>query len=896
MENSKFLKLVLRLGIIIFIILWITFFTVLFLNHKIQLPSIETNFNEPQYLFEFKEPVNEVAAIGILTSTRSYINGAQKVWQEHKAPSGDTGISPATLFFPPIELNPIGKEEKGGYKLWEVGIHKTSYKHWMPFTKEARIYKLKAAILKAVAEAETYPPNSITRVYNNLAFPANFTNKIVDGDCIKTIEKTETIETDDELAEYQMELNFHQFSEMEAIIDDQSPLYKPRVVILDGKPSIHEDINDSMIIKNIDVTSGDYFSQGHPTNMLTPFLARQKNGKGVHPLNPLENFEVVTINIADESEGKLWATHSNIIEGIYKAIELQADVIHIPYAGKINDLNLIDKYNEVVSATQKAGIIIVAAAGNNKFDDANNYFPGGLEGVIVVEGVNNEDKINQSLNHTMNATLSIAAFHQACVCEPRNKYVKVEGTSIASAYVALVVTLMKSIYPQITTVEAHEILSTTGRDKSRGNTTTKIMQTGLALKKTIEKYSNAYKLPCEKIDQTQEYNDITEAKYPEGLIYKHFLGIKTLLKKGNYPIHKTRLVVVDAGLETYEYSLKYSYYRNRKYEAKYPPHSNHRLETNHTYYLRNVTSKRYFPSDRPNTPFLGLNDTGINIHSLNPMENFEIITINENSYNLSSIHAETINGIQKAIELDADVLLIPHAIDLEYDQETLRKLLYDAEKAGITIIVPAGDYSGKDAIDYFPCNLDNVIVVEGVDLYDRLLKISNHTQNIALPIAALGEACIYQLGNDYIKMGGSPIASSYVALAVTLMKSIAPNITTTEIHQILSETGREKTEGNKYTKIMQAELAFNKVAQRYVETDSITYTPVIHNMNNGDIRLKMGEMEINKEKAWGRDSEEIKNLYGLDVDLYTSEIYDSHTSQNKGLWVYKPKVKERLWD
>lgn len=122
--------------------------------------------------------------------------------------------------------------------------------------------------------------------------------------------------------------------------------------------------------------------------------------------------------------------------------------------------------------------------------------------------------------------------------------------------------------------------------------------------------------------------------------------------------------------------------------------------------------------------------------------------------------------------------------------------LQSAGNAGIVFVAAAGNESrNNDTQSFYPANystqLSNVISVAATDSSGRLANFSNYgvkTVDLAAPGDHILSTYPVSLGNSYMYMSGTSMATPMVAGAVALLFSIHPNWTPAQIKQELLNT------------------------------------------------------------------------------------------------------------
>lgn len=113
---------------------------------------------------------------------------------------------------------------------------------------------------------------------------------------------------------------------------------------------------------------------GHGTG-IAGIIAAKNNGVGISGINP--NVQLYSARVLDQNNT---APISRVIEAIYWAIESDVNIINISFGTPNNS----DSLRMAIEDAYDAGILIVAAAGNNNVME----YPAAYEEVVSVGSVN----------------------------------------------------------------------------------------------------------------------------------------------------------------------------------------------------------------------------------------------------------------------------------------------------------------------------------------------------------------------------------------------------------------------------------------------------------------------------------------------------------------------------
>ncbi len=254
------------------------------------------------------------------------------------------------------------------------------------------------------------------------------------------------------------------------------------IAILDtGIDAKHEDIKDNYKSFN---RRYDMDQNGHGTHCAGIAAAVSNNTIGIASFSPDNQFvDVASVTVLKAFGG---GTERGIIKGIIYAADQGASVISMSLGGPSRD-GRQDAYNRAVKYANKAGAIVVVAAGNSN-KDAKNYSPANAKGVITVSAVNQRLGKAQFSNTVNNIKMGIAAPGVDIYSTfPNNAYRNLSGTSMATPYVAGLLGVMKSIKPELTTQEAYDILKETGVKTDNTAQTGRFIQPMKAIQLLVKK-------------------------------------------------------------------------------------------------------------------------------------------------------------------------------------------------------------------------------------------------------------------------------------------------------------------------------------------------------------------------------------------------------------------------
>lgn len=229
--------------------------------------------------------------------------------------------------------------------------------------------------------------------------------------------------------------------------------------------------NDASLIDN----------HGHGTHIAGIIAAKNGNGMGITGVAP--NVSVMVLKYYDPKAANS-NNLKNTVQAIRYAIKMHANIIN--YSGGGTDYSA-EEFAAVKDA-EKAGILFIAAAGNersNSDENGKHYYPAdyALTNIISVTAVNKEDtKVLPSSNYGVRTVDLAAPGENIYSTLPGNSYGLMTGTSQATAFVTGVAALVMSNNRELTASDVKKYILRTGDEYA-----TLLSKTGTA------KLLNSYK-------------------------------------------------------------------------------------------------------------------------------------------------------------------------------------------------------------------------------------------------------------------------------------------------------------------------------------------------------------------------------------------------------------------
>lgn len=230
-------------------------------------------------------------------------------------------------------------------------------------------------------------------------------------------------------------------------------------VIDSGIDMNHEDLKN-----RIEPGGYDFFSNttmmtdlhGHGTKVAGVIAAEAGNGRGISGVAGPFEISIFPIKVLGSSGT---GSTSSIIKALEYAIAKKVDVINLSLGGA----NSSAIENEVIQRAVRAGIVIVAAAGNDALKGNSVFYPASYENVISVGAVDENNSRSSFSNYNQYVDL-VAPGERILTTFPKQSYNKDGGTSFSAPIVSGTVAMMKALKPQLSPSEIEDLLKRMAQD------------------------------------------------------------------------------------------------------------------------------------------------------------------------------------------------------------------------------------------------------------------------------------------------------------------------------------------------------------------------------------------------------------------------------------------------
>ncbi len=198
---------------------------------------------------------------------------------------------------------------------------------------------------------------------------------------------------------------------------------------------------------------------GHGTNVAGIIAAERNNNLGIDGITDNVQLLIIKANNAGEET----YANTNIVEGIYYAVDNGADIINLSLGSESNDLAI----SEAIDYAYENEVFVVAASGN----DGTNVpiYPAALPNVISVGSISENLTISDFSSFGESIDL-VAPGELIYTTHLDNGYAQVSGTSFAAPHIAAVLALLLSngiySFPEVYEIIYQSVidLGTIGKD------------------------------------------------------------------------------------------------------------------------------------------------------------------------------------------------------------------------------------------------------------------------------------------------------------------------------------------------------------------------------------------------------------------------------------------------
>ncbi len=228
------------------------------------------------------------------------------------------------------------------------------------------------------------------------------------------------------------------------------------VGVVDSGVFPHPDLADNLLA-GIDITTGDGNGKsdqvGHGTEMAS-LIAAGGRARSTGVLGIASQAKILPVRVMSKSNP---GGSETIGDGITWAAQHGAKVISVSAS-----IGPSRNMEDGVATARIADALVVAGSGNRSITSRIGY-PAALPGVLAVGAIDRSGK-HASFSTTGSAVQICAPGEAIIAAEPPDKYVKIDGTSPATAIVSGAAALVRAKFPRLSAQEVIHRLTATATD------------------------------------------------------------------------------------------------------------------------------------------------------------------------------------------------------------------------------------------------------------------------------------------------------------------------------------------------------------------------------------------------------------------------------------------------
>jgi subtilisin family serine protease len=246
------------------------------------------------------------------------------------------------------------------------------------------------------------------------------------------------------------------------------------VAVLDTGVDLGHPDFEGRVVSGLDTANNDADSSDdhfHGTHVAGIIAAATNNRRGVAGMS--WGAKVLAVKVMDKNGT---GSECDIVAGMVYAAQQGAKVENLSLGGRNQGCPLA--MQEAIAFARQRGTLIVAAAGNDAKKGNPVNYPGGCAGVLTVGATDSRDRVATFSEHGPQVVVSAPGVHILSTFrtqEGQHKYAYLDGTSMATPFVAGLAALLFSQHPDWTPDQVFaRIVSTTddlgrkGRDDYYG--------------------------------------------------------------------------------------------------------------------------------------------------------------------------------------------------------------------------------------------------------------------------------------------------------------------------------------------------------------------------------------------------------------------------------------------
>ncbi|MDY7090969.1 MAG: S8 family serine peptidase, partial [Actinomycetota bacterium] len=193
---------------------------------------------------------------------------------------------------------------------------------------------------------------------------------------------------------------------------------------------------------------------GHGTHVAGTIAALTGNGEGIAGMAP--DAQILPVRVLDANGNGYM---SDVANGIAYAADHGADVINL----SVSATSQVGAVTNAIAYARSKGVVVVAAAGNARRTGSPTAFPAADPGVLAVAATASDDSVAGYSNR--GGYVDVAAPGSDITSTyPGNRYVRMNGTSMAAPHVSALAALLKGADRTLTPDQVEQAVTASAVD------------------------------------------------------------------------------------------------------------------------------------------------------------------------------------------------------------------------------------------------------------------------------------------------------------------------------------------------------------------------------------------------------------------------------------------------
>ena len=296
--------------------------------------------------------------------------------------------------------------------------------------------------------------------------------------------------------------------------------------------------------------------------------------------------------------------------------------------------------------------------------------------------------------------------------------------------------------------------------------------------------------------------------------------------------------------------------------------------------------------------------------------NSQIMPVKVLDANGSGAYANIAKGIYYAVDNGANVINL--SLGGNSSNDTLKSAIEYAGKKGVIVVMAAGNDS--DPMPSYPARYayNSGIAVGAVDKNNNLADFSNRSGSKEITYVTAPGVDVYSTipNNQYAIYNGTSMAAPHIAGVVALILSAMPNLTESQVRQIIISTSQNSTNPQPTTPTpspglqmpslfppldsffplqfinlidIGSKLPFSLQSQ---SSNSIPLPPIVVSVSENSLKLRFGSLETSPAQQSSDQSQSLTYTFTQS----TLHYYDDQTLSNNSKDSFDSQDNKEYWD